>query len=225
MIVSIHQPAYLPWLGYFDKVSQADLFVYLDTVQYQKNSFQNRNKIKTSTGPIWLTVPIKKSNIFQSTLQKTEIDNQINWRKKHINSIVTNYSKAPFFDLINNEFLSFYDREWEYLSDMCYEMLVWFMQILNINTRIIKSSQLGSIEGNKSLLILNICKTLNASTYLSGALGRDYLEEETFLDNSINIEYQDYDHPEYSQLYNTFEKNMAAIDLLANESNPHKYFK
>ena len=121
MQLSIHQPGYLPWFGYFDKILKSDLFILLDTVQYQKNSFQNRNKILTKTGPVWLTVPIINDN--QKIIKNVKIFNQqSNWKKKHIDSIRFNYCSSSNFNKIYKELEKFYNRDWLFLNDLCFEM-------------------------------------------------------------------------------------------------------
>jgi len=218
MIVSIHQPAYFPWLGYFDKIIQSDIFVYLDTVQFQKNSFQNRNKIRTSKSWIWLTVPVITKNVlFNTPLNKIKIDNKQNWRKKHYQSISMNYRKAIHFKKYNELIEKYYTNEWEYLSDLCFEMLIDFLKILNISTKIIKSSDMQEKNVSKNDLILQICKDLKATTYFSGKCGQDYIDEDSFNKNDINVVFQDYNHPIYNQVYSGFEPNMGIIDLLMNE--------
>lgn len=221
MIVSIHQPAYLPWLGYFDKIMKSDVFVYLDTVQFQKNSFQNRNKIRTSNSTVWLTVPVITKNILYTTpLHKLPIDNKQNWRKKHLNTIRMNYSKAPYSDRVFPFLEECYSREWVSLSDICFYMLTHFLEQLEIKNKVIKASDLRPFESQKSALLLDICKEFNATTYLSGSVGRNYLDTEIFSKNNVDIVFQDYQHPVYYQVYKGFEPNMPIIDLIMNEENP-----
>lgn len=226
MIVSIHQPAYLPWMGYFDKIASADKFIYLDTVQFQKQSFQNRNKIRTKEGWIWLTVPVEtKGKLFTTELKDLSINNKANWNKKHLAAIKQNYSKASQFKTIYPIFEEFYKKEWTHLSDICFEMMVVFNELLGIKTEIIKASDLQETDAQKSFLVLELCKTMKADAYLSGALGRDYLEEETFEQADIKITYQDYKHPEYQQVYKGFEPYMGIVDILMNEKNPKHFFR
>ena len=197
-VVAIHQPAYLPWLGYFDRIRSADCFVYLDTVQFQKQSFQNRNKIRTPQGWTWLTVPVEtKGALYDTPLKELAINNRIDWRRKHQRAIEMNYRKAPLFDAVMPLLEGFYARDWERLSDLCFEMLVAFNERLGIETGIIRASEMPGIAGGKSDLILNICRELGASRYLAGTLGRGYLQEADFEAAGIAVEYQDYGHPTY----------------------------
>jgi hypothetical protein len=224
--VSIHQPAYLPWLGYFDKIARSDIFIYLDTVQFQKNSFQNRNKIRVKDGWTWLTVPVlTKGQLFSNPLSKIAINNKTTWRKKHLGAIQMNYRRAPYFER-EMEFLGeCLEREWEHLSELCYVMCTHFLRRLDIGTRVIKSSELPPMDKAKSGLILDLCREVGANSYLSGALGRNYLETDTFAEAGIALDYQDYEHPRYRQAYGEFEPYMAVIDLLMNEADPAELFK
>jgi hypothetical protein len=225
-LVSIHQPAYLPWLGYFDKIACSDLFVYLDTVQFQKNSFQNRNKIRVKDGWTWLTVPVlTKGQLFSRPLSEITINNNTVWRKKHLQALRMNYRRAPFYDREMPYLEKCLDQEWEVLSDLCFTMLEHFLHRLDITTNIIKASALPPMDSAKSTLILNLCQEVGASDYLSGALGSNYLDIGSFAEAGIAIEYQDYEHPEYSQSYSGFEPYMGVIDLLMNDANPASLLK
>lgn len=224
MIVSIHQPAYLPWLGYFDKIARADLFIWLDNVQFQKNSFQNRNKILTKDGPAWLTVPVRTSGVlYETPLKDVEIDNSKNWRGKHLASIRMNYGKAPRFDGAFSALSRFYEREWHTLDLLCRDMLDYFNVLLGVTTPIRRASEM-SPGGAKSDLVLDLCRKAGATTYLSGALGRDYLDLASFAAAGIAVEFQDYKHPAYAQAYPGFTPNLAVIDLLMNEARPERFF-
>jgi len=134
MIVSVHQPHYLPWSGYVDKIDSADVFVLLDCVQFEKNGWQNRNRIKTSQGESWLTVPVLHD--FGQLINETSIDNKMKWRQKHLKSIVTNYSRAPFFKKYINTFENIYLKEWDNLSTLNTEMLYMFSEITGVKTKI-----------------------------------------------------------------------------------------
>jgi hypothetical protein len=224
VIVSIHQPAYLPWLGYFDKIRRADLFIYLDTVQFQKNSFQNRNRIRTKSGPIWLTVPVKTRGVLYDTpLKDLQIDIGQHWQAKHLNALKMNYSRAPMFQSIFPRLEQYYKRPWERLADLCWEMMIEFNNMLGIGTRIVKASALRGVEGGKSTLVLNLCRAVGATSYLSGSLGRQYLKLDDFSAAGIDLVFQDFVHPTYSQQYRGFEPFMGVIDLLFCEAKPGSF--
>jgi hypothetical protein len=215
LILTAHQPAYLPWLGYFNKIMRSDLFIYLDSVQFEKNSFTNRNKIKTPQGEIWLTVPIKSSGHFQLTIKDIQIDNRQNWRKKHLNSIYCNYKKAASFEQCYAKLEKLYQKDYDFLADLCYDQLLFWFEELNITTTIIRSSEL-TIRSKKSDLVLDLCKYFNVDHYLSGAQGKNYLKENDFKKNHIFIEYQSFQHPTYPQLWGEFLPFMSVVDFWFN---------
>lgn len=221
--VSIHQPAYLPWLGYFDKIRQSDLFIYLDTVQFQKNSFQNRNKIRTSEGWIWLTVPVEtKGRLYSTEIKDLTINNRANWRRKHLESIRTNYRKATHFDDVFGWIAPYYEKPWDRLSDLCFEMMIDCTMRLGLETKIVRASEQFSVEGAKSDLVLELCKAAGATRYLSGSLGRDYLDLGSFADAGIEVDFQNYQHPQYPQAYPGFESGMGVVDLFMCADNPSR---
>lgn len=215
MILSAHQPAYLPWLGYLDKISRSDVFVYLDTVQFEKNSFINRNRIKTAQGPLWLTIPIKTKGHTQTSLQSTEIDDSQAWRNKHLKSIEMNYRKAPGFNECYPKLQELINIPESNLAEYCFQQLRFWCDELAIKTKIIRSSTLP-INSAKSDLVLDLCKHFCADHYLSGALGRNYLLEDDFDKLGIKIEYQDYQSPVYSQLWGDFVPNLGIVDAWMN---------
>jgi hypothetical protein len=183
MIVSIHQPAYLPWMGYFDKIKNSDIFVYLDMVQFERGSFINRNKIK---GDLWLTVPIKKKGKFGQCIMDVEIDNTQKWRAKHLKTIYQTYCKEDGF---HNKFVrlkNMYNKNHDKLTDFLIEQLRFFLEEFEIKVQVVKARD---IKGKKSELVANICKELGATKYISGRLGKNYLDESLF--NGIEIEYQE----------------------------------
>ena len=216
MIVSINQPAYLPWLGYFHRIAASDLHIVLDHVQFEKNSFTNRNKVRTANGSTWLTVPVKTSGRFgELPISQLEIDNSSDWRRKHWATLQQSYAKAPHFAEHENFFRELYGTSWEKLVDVCARVTSYLVQSFGIKTRMVNSSTMRS-RGAKDELVLNLCREAGATTYISGALGRDYLREDLFKAAGIEVVYQDYRHPEYQQTYKPFEPYMAAVDLLFN---------
>lgn len=216
MIVSINQPAYLPWLGYFERIARSNLYIVLDHVQFEKNSFTNRNKMRTKTGWMWLTVPVKTKGLFGDLkINELEIDNTSRWAKKHWESIKSNYSKAKYFSEYAPYFEKIYAAEWSRLNGLMREINNYLINVFGIKTSILYSSEMN-VEGKKDELVLNLCKSVGATVYLSGSQGRNYLNESLFEKEGINVIYQDYHHPEYPQVYPGFEPYMAAIDLLFN---------
>lgn len=214
-IVSAHQPVYLPWLGYFHKISLSDAFVMLDSVQFEKNSFTNRNKIRTQRGPIWLTVPIFMKGHTKKVIRDMEIDNGTNWREKHWKSIYLNYKKTPYFYKYSDFFEELYKKEWIKLCDLLEYTTIFFVKELEINTKLYRQSDL-QIHSKKQGLILDMCRYFGSNFYLSGALGKNYIDVPGFEKHSIKIIFQDYTHPVYSQWGEGFLSHLSILDLLFN---------
>lgn len=218
MLCAIHQLHYLPWLRYFHKIAVADVFVVLDDIQFNKNGWQNRNKIKTKDEWMYLTIPVHYS--LDLKINEIKIDNSINWQKKHLQSIKTNYSKAPFFKNYLPQIEKFYFKSYEFLFEICWEMLNFFLKVLNIKTKIILNSHLN-IEDIATDRLINICKKVSATSYLSGEYATEvYLDVEKFKKENIEIFLQKWEAPAYNQLYkNNFIKDLSIIDLLFNEGD------
>jgi hypothetical protein len=213
MIITIHQPQFLPWLGYFEKVARSDIFVLLDDVQFKKNEWQNRNLIKTSQGTQWLTVPTHYH--FPEKINEVKIDNNFDWRKKHLHSFSVNYAKAKFFKEIYNEFSLIYSYKTDSLSDFNIAIVLKSLELLDIQTEIIRSSDL-QISGTSNERLISICKELKADTYLAGKGGQNYIDESLFRASNIKLVYQDYVHPVYPQLHGEFAGSLSVIDLFFN---------
>ena len=219
MIVSINQPAYLPWLGYFDRILKSDLHIVLDSVQFEKNSFINRNKIRVGDSWSWLTVPVKtKKKFLNMNIYNLKIDNSSNWRKKHLKSIIQNYSNSHYFKDHLKFFEKTYDIEWYNLNQLIEYINKYILEFLHIKTKIISSYQLNPKQ-SKSDLILELCQKVGAQEYLSGPFGRDYLDKKDFDKLGIKLNFHDYSHPTYSQIKTGFLPYMSVIDLLFNQGN------
>jgi hypothetical protein len=216
MRLSILQPSYLPWLGFFDQMHRADSFVFLDDVQFTRRDWRNRNKIRTPNGWAWLTVPVLQKSRFKQLLKETRIDNSIPWARKHCETIRCHYAQAPFFDLYFPALESVYNKRWDYLLDLCYETLHILQEALGIQVSILKASEIG-LESAKKEKILALCQTLGASHYLTGDAAQDYLCPEDFDQLGIVLEMQNYQHPSYHQRYPGFVPYLSVIDLLFNE--------
>lgn len=215
MILTAHQPAYLPWLGYFHKIIISDVFVILDDVQYQKNYFTNRNKIKTSQGEAWLTVPVLTSGHMDITIRKMEINSNSNWRKKHWKSIDIHYKKAPYYSNYRYFFEKLYTKDWINLNDLLIEQLTFFLKELDLNTELYLHSELG-FKNKKQDLILEMCDHFNSDLFVFGKDGKNYTDLDYFKEKNRKIYFQDYNHPIYPQLYGEFISHLSIIDLLFN---------
>ena len=214
MVVSVHQPQYLPWLGYFHKIAHSDCFVFLDRVQYKPREFQNRNRIRTKDGWIWLSVPVVSGEARQP-IAEVLVDNQGPWQRKHEASLVTWYGSSPFYAEFFPFFKETFAADWQKLAELNTHIIRHMLDALSINTPIRFESELN-VTGTSTTRIIEICKALNADTYLSGSGGRDYLDEPMFRENGIRLVYQEFVHPVYQQRYDPFVPLMSIVDLLFN---------
>jgi hypothetical protein len=219
MKIGILQPGYLPWLGFFEQLYRSDLFVMYDDVQYDKQSWRNRNRIKTAHGTQWLTVPILFKFQNASLVKEVQIDNKQQWKKKHLRAIRLSYSKTPFYKSYIDIFEEAYSREWEYLVDIDLYFIKELADCLGLGDRKIVRSSTLHIGGNRLERLVNICKRFQADTFYEGAAGRNYIDEGYFEKQGITVEYQDYHHPVYKQLYGDFVPYLSVIDLLFNHGD------
>ena len=215
MILTAHQPSYLPWLGFFHKILISDVFVILDNVQYQKNYFTNRNKIKTAHGYAWLTIPVLTSGHLEKKILEMQIDNKSRWRKKHWKSIEIHYKKSPFFLDHCDYFESLYNKEWINLFELLHETMMYFINKLGIKTEIYLQSDLG-FKRKKQDLILEMCDYFNSDIFVFGRDGKRYADPNKFKERNRDIYFQDYNHPIYSQLFGDFNADLSILDLLFN---------
>jgi hypothetical protein len=214
-ILGIHQPGYLPWMGFFKKMKNSDIFVYLDDALFVKNNFYNRNKIMSRSGPLWLTVPILGHN--ELAINDVKIDNTQNWALKHKKSISFSYSKAEYFKDFSYFFEELYEKHHEKLIDLNMEIINFIKEQLDIKCKILFSSEL-EITSKGSEKILDVCKKLDVEHYISGTTwASEFLKVNDFEKNSITVEYQEFQHPLYNQMSRNFEPCMSIIDLLFNE--------
>jgi hypothetical protein len=216
MKVAVHQPQYLPWLPYFLKIENADLFIFLDTVAFQKNGIQNRNKIKTAQGGQWLTVPVRQ-NLGQKIVD-TPINNQSNWRHKHWQTIRQCYGKTLGFLKYQQELKDLYLSEWHTLGELNIELTKLMLKWMGIETPIVRSSELKS-KGSASELVLNLCLEVGADIYMSGTGGMNYLDESMFSRFGLTIEYNKPSLPNVYPQQNSkqgFVKDLSALDIVLN---------
>jgi hypothetical protein len=216
MILTAHQPVYLPWLGLFHKIWLSETFVSFDIAQYLTKEWMNRNKIKTHNGDEWLTVPVLKKGFFKKKTFEIRINNSLNWRRKHFKSLCINYKNAKYYDYYINILEKIYLKKWDFLSDLNEHILKIFLKELNIKMNFIKASE-QDFTGKGSALVLDMCKKLKANKYVFGSQGKNYVVEKDFNQNNIEIFFQNYNHPKYSQLHNNFISNLSVVDLFFNE--------
>ena len=218
MRLVIHQPNFLPYVGFFHKLSLADTFVMMDNTQYDKK-FTNRNKIKIPDGWSWLTVPINKEHKFLPN-KLVEINNKENWKEMHWKKITRSYTNSKFFKKNYKSFFEeVYNKEWKFLLELNSELLRQIIDWLGLKIQIIKESELN-INGNSTERLVNVCKELGAETYVSGVGGKEYMNEKLFQKNNIKIEYQKFQCPTYTQIFGgDFIPNLSIIDLLFNNGS------
>ncbi len=223
MIVSGHQPVYLPWLGLFHKLSLCDTFVYMDTVQYLTKDWNNRNKIRTPHGWMWLTVPVDRKKSSGKMLPEIVIRGHDRpeakdfWQNEHWRNIECNYAKAPYFDTYAEDLRTFYlDRIWTRLVDVCWAQFELFRGWLSLDDRQVVRMSEFQFEGTKDRLVLSHCLKLGADRLVMGALGRNYADPELFKQHGISVYFQDYDHPAYRQRFPGFESHLSVLDLILN---------
>ncbi|MBK5503168.1 MULTISPECIES: WbqC family protein [unclassified Bacillus (in: firmicutes)] len=216
MIISGHQPSYLPWYGFFEKIHKSDVFVFHDIAQFEKKGFLNRNRIKTSQGVSWLTVPMQMKNYKEIPLNKLKIDNTQDWERKHWKTVRINYSNAPYFNVYKDYLEGFYSEKWDNLNSLNMNFIHFIIRELNIDTELYYASELEGITGKKSDFVLELCQKFNASTYYSGSLGQDYLIESDFEHENIEIMYQRIREYSYPQLFGEFIPHLSMLDILLN---------
>lgn len=219
MIITIHQPEHLPWLGLFNKISKADKFVILDNVQFRKNYFQNRNRIMGSNGVQFVNVPTKTKGHMDSILANMEIaadGANIKWKEKYLRTIQMSYSRHPYYSDVYPLLEAAIQTETNLLCEINLAIIKSFADKLDIHPEYIRASEM-ELSGAKSDLILDICETLGADVYIAGPSGRDYLNVQSFADAGITVKYNDYAHPVYPQRKaKEFESHLAALDLFMN---------
>lgn len=225
MTAAILQSNYIPWKGYFDLLNSADVFIIYDEVQYTKNDWRNRNKIKTAQGLHWLTIPVKQEKLAQKINETCVNGNE--WRKKHWLTITNTYRKFPGFTLYKDIFEELYLSNEEILLTKINESFIrTIANLLNSKTEIVRSEQLGLIEGKTERLV-DLCKKVGASTYLSGPAAKDYLQVDLFNAEGIKVKWMDYgNYTTYEQPFPPFEHGVSVLDtLFCNGAATKQYLK
>ncbi len=214
MIYSIHQPNYMPWLGLFHKIYYSDIFVVIDNAQVDRKTL-NKNKIRTPNGWCWISVPlIKRGRLYQKIFE-VKPNNELPWKEKTKKTIFHNYKRADYFDDHWPFFEDLFSKEWDVIKELNMHIIEHFLDVLDIKREIVYGTDL-KVEGNKNELLINICKKIGASVYLSGTGAVDYNDPKILKDNGIELIYQDFIHPVYKQNFPGFEANMSIIDLVFN---------
>lgn len=213
MIAAIHQPNYLPWLGYFYKILRSDVFIILDDAQYTKNSYINRTRIKTPSGPQWLTVPVLSKGRYGQAIHEVEIDSKTRWWIKQMKTIEFTYSRSPNFSRFWPSLHDIFSTSWGQLAALNIFLIKKIVALLGIPTRIVIASELRS-ESTKTDRLVELCRMVGADIYLSGSGGHKYQDEDAFRVAGIELRYSDFLHPRYPQLWGEFVEGLSILDLL-----------
>lgn len=212
MKVAIHQPQYLPWLGYLAKWAAADLFIVLDVVQYDKNGWQNRNRIKTRDGARWLTVPVHAR--LHTPIAEVAIDGSRAWPAGHLRAIEQSYARAPWLPAYRADLAELYARPWTHLAPLATASALWLARSVGITTPVRLASELSVTGADPTGRLVALCRAAGADTYLAGADGARYMDLAQFASAGIEVLAQRYTHPVYPQLHGEFVPFLSALDLL-----------
>lgn len=217
-VFAMHQPNYLPWLGFFHKMAHTDVFVYLDHVQVPRGqSFAARNRVKTPQGPTWLTVPLSVPSGQEGKALYTEVSfADESWKKNHLKTLKFNYTRADHFDEVFGMYREIVEPASDF-ADMNMALIDAFAGYLDIDAERVRQSELGEDFGQKNQLIIELAGEIGADVYLSGTGGgTEYNDPEVLGEHGIELRYDDFEHPRYDQLWGEFESHLSIIDLLFN---------
>ena len=215
------QPTFIPWIGYFDLIDQADVFVFYDDVKITRSYWDVRNKIRDKKTDIFLTIPIKRNLPNQDlTFINAEINYEIQWYSKHLKSLKLNYSKSKYFDEVYMVFTNVLEQKKVFLSEINIDLIKIFSEKMGIDVTIKRTSEMGSFPATKDKKLVMICKNIDSDKYLSPIGSAAYIEKNNpggdFPKNNIELFYQNYKHPQYQQQYEPFISHLSILDLLFN---------
>ena len=224
--VAILQSNYIPWKGYFDLIASVDEFIIYDEVQYTKNDWRNRNRIKTRNGVEWITIPVRTEKLSQSINQTQTFTT--NWTTKHVKTIQANYSKAKHFNEYSPFIFELYNQASKklYLTEINYIFIKNICELLNITTTLSFSTDYNLI-GGKTERLVNLCNQVGATNYISGPSAKTYIDNSQFEKNNVGLEWMNYsNYKEYNQLFLPFEHGVSILDLIFNEGiNSRNFLK
>ncbi len=219
MIVTIHQPDFLPWLGFFDRWRRSDLYVVLDDVQFIRRGWQHRDRIKTAQGVKWLTLPVVKKGKYEQLIKDVELDQGQNWRKKHLGTLAAAYGKAPNFKSVMADIEKIYNQANGLMIDLNMSLLMYCSKVLGIDAPLVRSSTLG-VTSTGARRILELVEVVGGDVYLTGTGSRSYLDETMFQEAGVEVVWQEFEHPVYDQLHGPFEPMLSVIDYLMMDGSP-----
>lgn len=211
----ILQPSYLPWIGAFDQMRLADVFVFLDDVQYTRRDWRNRNRVCDSTGAeVYLSVPVRTKGYFDAQIRDIQIDNAQPWQKKHVHTLHHLYSKTPGYTWAMEWLEPLLLQPWNLLADLCIATSRHIAQELGCNCEFLRSSDLDIANHGATERLATICQRLGANRYLTGPKAKNYLQESVFLEKGIEVEYHQFQHPIYKQGKHPFISHLSVVDYL-----------
>jgi hypothetical protein len=219
MLIAAHQPLFIPWIGFFDKISKVDLFIIVDDVQFTSSGWIRRNTIKSSQGPQSIVIPLKKRILLEKRINEIQIDNQMNakWKQKHLTTFQLNYGKARYFQDCFGLIKNIYDEPYDLLSEFNIRLIKSICEYLKINTKILTSTEIQA-GGNKTELIIDLCFKSQATSFMLGmGASNDYADKKKIESYGITLVNQNFKHPTYNQLFGVFTPNLSILDLLFNE--------
>jgi len=220
--VSIHQPNFLPWLGFFYKIIKSDVFIFLDDVQYVKRSFISRNKIKTQSGEQYIRLPIHQKGKYKQSILDCKLCEKKQSVDKLVKVIQANYGKSKYFGDHFESFEAVLNEETHDLVDVNISLVMWVLKIIEVSVDIKRSSELEGVYGISTERLISICKSVEADSYLSGFGGNNYQDKDMFDDSGVELVITDFEHPVYSQLWGEFIPNLSIIDLIFNYGKDSK---
>jgi hypothetical protein len=209
------QPGYLPWLGYFDLLQKADVFVHYDDVPFDKHGWRNRNRMKGPKGAVWLTVPVLHSGRAGQSILDVEIDDRRDWRHKHLSTVAQSYARAPFIDAVLPRLRDILEQPWPRLVNLDLALIDWLAAEIGIATPRHRASELD-IGGDRNERLINLCHHFGTTRYISGNAAQDYLDKARFAAAGIEVVWHNYAHPTYAQQHGEFVPNLSVLDLILN---------
>jgi len=216
MQIAIHQPNFAPWLGFFSKMAQADVFVLLDDVQFIKRSFIHRNYIKTARGKEWFGPPVLTKGRYFQQIAETEINEAEPWRERLLATLQHQYGRAPFYKHFIGDMRSILEESGTRLIDLNVALIDFARSVLELDCRVVKSSQLSGVTGASTERLVSICRCVGATAYLSGMGGRNYMDEELFRAEGISLAYNEFENLRYPQLHGEFIEGLSVLDVFFN---------
>lgn len=214
MIVTIHQPDFMPWMGFFDRWRTSGCFIVLDDVQFIRRGWHHRDRIKTPQGVQWLTVPVMKSGRYEQCMRDVRLEPGATWRRKHLNTVRSCYGKAPFFGVHYPVLERAYQHGDEFLIDFNMRLLAYAAEQLGIDSPVRMASEYGCGDLRATQRLVELVGRAGGTVYLTGTGSRDYLDEAAFAARGITVEWQRFSQPEYPQLHGSFEAGLSVLDYL-----------